>query len=206
LTVFHEGRQEGLFWQGEAPKVSYRCEFEAAPLSVPQKPWPPVPKPVVGSVETAIVVGPPGQEANLDCYGRAQVRFWWQPPGDGPQSSCWIRVAQFWAGQGYGSFFWPRCGHEVVVAFEHGDPDRPIIVGSVYNSGNTVPYSMPGNTYLSGIRTKTQGGESAENCHKFTLSDVPGSEIINIHAESMLVANQEKRSFQIRSTSNIELM
>jgi type VI secretion system secreted protein VgrG len=205
LSVRHEGRQEGLFWQGETPKVSYRCEFEAAPLSVPQRPWPPVPRPVAASVETAIVVGPPGQEANLDCFGRVQVRFWWQPAGDETQPSCWIRVAQFWAGQSYGAFFWPRCGHEVVVAHEHGDPDRPIIVGSVYNSVNTVPYSMPGNTYIAGLRTKTQGGDAAENCHKFTLSDVPGSEIINLHAESMLITNQEKRQFSLRSTSSTNI-
>jgi hypothetical protein len=65
---------------------------------------------------------------------------------------------------------------------------------------------MPGNTYIAGFRTKTQGGTAADNCHKFTLSDVPGSEIINLHAESMLIANQESRSFQIRSNSNIEVM
>lgn len=205
LAVRHEGTQEGLFWQGEPPKVSYRCEFEAAPLEVPQRPWPPRSKPVAASVETAIVVGPPGQEAFLDCFGRVQVRFWWQPAGDETQPSCWIRVAQFWAGQSYGAFFWPRCGHEVVVAFEHGDPDRPIIVGSVYNSVNTVPYSMPGNTYIAGLRTKTQGGDAAENCHKFTLSDVPGSEIINLHAESMLITNQEKQQFSMRSKSNINI-
>jgi len=193
LSVRHEGRQEGLFWQGENPKVSYRCDFEAAPLPLPQRPWPPIPRPLAASVETAIVVGPPGQEANLDCFGRVQVRFWWQPAGDETQPSCWIRVAQFWAGQSYGAFFWPRCGHEVVVAHEHGDPDRPIIVGSVYNSVNTVPYTMPANTYLAGLKTKIQGGDPAENCHKLTLSDNPGRQIVTIHSENMLVTTQENR-------------
>jgi len=206
LEVVHEGSQEGMFWTGEPSKVSYSNRFKAVPASVNQKPWPPLPRPVVGSVETAIVTGPEGQEASLDPFGRLQVRFWWDTAeANGGNTSCWVRVAQFWAGQGYGAFFWPRVGHEVVVAFEHGDPDRPLVVGSVYNSNNLLPYVMPANTYISGFRTKTQGGTAAENCHKFTLSDVPGSEIINIHAESMLITNQEKEQFSVRSKSNISV-
>ncbi len=205
LELTHKARQQGAFWNGEQANIQYENRFKAAPSSVNQKPWPPIARPVVGSVETAIVTGQTNQESNLDPYGRVQVRFWWDDPEASGHTSCWIRVAQFWAGQGYGAFFWPRVGHEVVVAFEHGDPDRPIVVGSVYNSTNTMPYSMPGNTYISGFRTKTQGGSAAENCHKFTLSDVPGSEIINIHAESMLITNQEKQQFSLRTRSNINV-
>jgi type VI secretion system secreted protein VgrG len=205
LELTHKARQQGAFWNGEQANIQYENRFKAAPSSVNQKPWPPIARPVVGSVETAIVTGQTNQESNLDPFGRVQVRFWWDDPESSGHTSCWIRVAQFWAGQGYGAFFWPRVGHEVVVAFEHGDPDRPIVVGSVYNSNNTTPYSMPGNTYISGFRTKTQGGSAAENCHKFTLSDVPGSEIINIHAESMLITNQEKRLFTLRSTSTTNI-
>ncbi len=205
ISLEHEAKQEGLFWQGEEAKVTYTNRFEAVPAAVNQKTWPPIPRPVVGSVETAIVTGPSSQEAFLDPYGRVQVRFWWNANSSNESTSCWVRVAQFWAGQSYGAFFWPRVGHEVVVAFEHGDPDRPIIVGSVYNSTNTTPYSMPGNTYIAGFRTKTQGGTAADNCHKFTLSDVPGSEIINLHAESMLITNQEKTQFSMRSSSNISI-
>ncbi len=205
LELTHIARQEGAFWNGEPANIHYENQFKAVPTSVNQKPWPPIPRPVVGSVETAIVTGPEKQESNLDPFGRVQVRFWWDDQDQGNHTSCWIRVAQVWAGQGYGAFFWPRVGHEVVVAFEQGDPDRPIVVGSVYNSTNTLPYSMPGNTYISGFRTKTQGGSAAENCHKLTLSDVPGSEIINIHAESMLITNQEKRQFSLRSNSNTNI-
>lgn len=205
LELTHKGRQEGAFWNGEPANIRYENRFQAAPSSVNQKPWPPIPRPVVGSVETAIVTGPTAQESNLDPFGRVQVRFWWNDPEAGSQTSCWVRVAQVWAGQGYGAFFWPRVGHEVVVAFEHGDPDRPIVVGSVYNSNNLVPYDLPANSYLSGLKTKIQNGNVQENYHNMIFCDIPGREVISLHAESMFVATQEQQQIGKRPKFNTSI-
>lgn len=204
-SLEHHGKQEGFFWRGEQPNVTYSNNFEAVPAVYNQKPWPPVPKPSVGSIETAIVTGPPGQEANLDQFGRVQVRFWWDASENQSATSCWIRVAQCWAGQGYGAFFWPRCGHEVVVAFEHGDPDRPIIVGSLYNSVNVVPLPMPKNSFLSGIKTKTENGDVAKNFHTAILSDMMDSAVIYVHAETHMITNQEKNQVTQSQSRSITL-
>ena len=81
------------------------------------------------------MVGPAGEEIFCDKYGRVKVQFHWDREGKmNGDNSCWLRVAQAWAGKGWGAFFWPRIGHEVVVVFEEGDPDQPLIVGSVYNA------------------------------------------------------------------------
>ena len=186
----HEGKQEGLFWSGEAARVSYSNRFEAVPASSSQKPWPPVPRPKVGGVQTAIVIGPEGAEMNIDPFGRVQVRFWWDAAES--TTSCWVRVAQVWAGQGYGAFFWPRVGHEVVVSFEDGDPDRPLIVGSVYNSTNNVPVPMPQSLYLSGVKSKTQGGDVTKNFHTALLSDEISAAVIYVHAETHMMVHQEQ--------------
>ena len=202
LELTHSAKQDGAFWNGKPATIHYENRFKVAPASVNQKPWPPIPRPVVGSVETAIVTGPENQESNLDPFGRVQVRFWWDDPQAGNHTSCWIRVAQFWAGQGYGAFFWPRVGHEVVVAFEHGDPDRPIVVGSVYNSNNLVPFDLPANSYLSGLKTKIQNGNVQENYHKMVFCDLSGREVITLYAESMLVTNQKKQQIGKRPKFN----
>jgi len=103
-----------------------------------------------------------------------------------------VRVAQVWAGQGYGAFFWPRVGHEVVVSFEDGDPDRPLIVGSVYNSTNNVPVPMPQSSYLSGVKSKTQGGDVTKNFHTALLSDEMSAAVIYVHAETHMMVHQEQ--------------
>ena len=205
LEVEHEASQEGVGFTSATPEIRCSTRFRAAPASVPQKPWPMAPRPVAAGVETAIVTGPEGAETLVDRHGRVKVRFWWDPSDtSGGNSSCWIRVAQPWAGKGYGAFFWPRVGNEVVVAFEHGDPDRPIIVGSVYNSTNITPYTLPEMTYMSGFHSKTQGGDSGENFHRIVMSDSQGAENILIHAEARLLTTQEKAQVLRRPKSSIE--
>ena len=205
LEAEHEVAQRGVGFTAETPEIRCVTRFRAAPASVPQKPWPPLPKPVAAGVETAIVTGPEGAETQIDRHGRVKVRFWWDPSDSaGSNTSCWVRVAQTWAGKGYGAFFWPRVGNEVVVAFEHGDPDRPIIVGSVYNSANITPYTLPEMAYMSGFHSKTQGGEASENFHRIVMSDSSGAENILIHAEARLLTTQEKAQVLRRPKSSIE--
>lgn len=205
VEVEHEVRQQGVGWASETPEIRCVTRFRAAPASVPQKPWPPARRPLAAGVETAIVTGPEGAETQVDRHGRVKVRFWWDSSDSGGgNTSCWVRVAQPWAGKGYGAFFWPRVGNEVVVAFEHGDPDRPIIVGSVYNSTNITPYTLPEMTYMSGFHSKTEGGNAPENFHRIVMSDSSGSENILIHAEARLLMTQEKAQVLRRPKSSIE--
>jgi type VI secretion system secreted protein VgrG len=107
-------------------------------------------------------------------------------------------VAQSWAGNGWGACFWPRVGHEVVVAFEHGDPDRPLVVGSVYNSTNMPPYPMPENKFIAGWKSLTEGGDPTENFHQILMCDESDSPVIAIHSESIFVCNQENQQKSIR--------
>jgi type VI secretion system secreted protein VgrG len=132
-----------------------------------------------------------------------QVRFWWDR--NNSTTSCWIRVAQSWAGNGWGACFWPRVGHEVVVSFENGDPDRPIIVGSVYNSTNMPPYPLPASQYIAGWKSLTEGGDPTKNFHQILMSDEQGAEVVHIHAESMFVAHQENTQFNRRPSQEINI-
>ena len=122
----------------------YENTFTCIPAGLPFRPRRSTTRPVVPGTQTAVVVGPPGQEIFTDKYGRVKVQFHWDREGNHDAgSSCWIRVAVPHAGTEPGSYLVPRVGDEVVVAFLEGDPDRPIIVGSVYNAERLVPSSMP---------------------------------------------------------------
>ena len=110
----------------------------------------------------------------------------------------WARIAYPWAGNGWGACFWPRVGHEVVVSFEEGDPDRPVIVGSVYNSVNMPPYALPDNMYIAGWKSLTQGGDPSANFHQILMSDESDSPVVAIHSESVFVSNQESQQRMLR--------
>lgn len=164
---------------------SFECDFNAIPEATVFRPaltafWPRVKGP-----ETAKVVGPKNEEIQVDRYGRIRVHFFWDRHTEdtNPEASCWIRVAQPWAGEGWGFISTPRIGQEVVVAFEGGDPDRPLIVGSVYNEVNSVPYDLPGQKNVSGWRSRStlKGGEQQFN--EFRFDDTMGKEYIWLQAQ-----------------------
>ena len=95
--------------------------------------------------QTAVVVGPGGEEIYVDKYGRVKVQFFWDQEGkQDDKSSCWMRVSHTWAGKNWGFIQIPRIGQEVIVDFLEGDPDQPIIVGSIYNAEQMPPYDLPG--------------------------------------------------------------
>jgi type VI secretion system secreted protein VgrG len=116
-----------------------------------------------------------------------------------------VRVAQVWAGKNYGAAFWPRVGHEVVVAFEGGDPDRPIVTGSVYNATNMPPFELPSQVYISGFKTLTQGGDSTKNYHLLLLSDAKKQEVVLIHAEGLLVTQQERKNVTFENQGSVTI-
>ena len=162
----------------------YGNSFTCIPAALPFRPPRVTPKPLVYGTQTALVVGPSGQEIFTDKYGRVKVQFHWDREGKkDANSSCWIRVGSIWAGQQWGGIHIPRIGQEVIVAFEEGDPDRPIIVGSVYNAEQMPPYTLPDNQTQSGLKTRSSLEGTTDNFNELRFEDKKGSEEIYFHAE-----------------------
>ena len=134
--------------------------------------------------QSAIVVGPKGEEIYTDSLGRVKVQFHWDRQGKRDQgSSCWVRVGQPWAGSGFGMVQIPRIGDEVVVIFLDGDPDRPLIISRVYNAMNMPPWALPDNATQSGILTRSSKGGSVNTANAIRFEDKMGQEEVWIHAE-----------------------
>jgi len=177
---------------GNFEDFEYQNAFECIPAVLPYRPPRESPKPVIQGTQTAVVVGPAGQEVFTDKYGRVKVQFRWDRRGTrDANSSCWIRVGQLAAGKRWGASFWPRIGQEVIVAFEEGDPDCPIIVGSVYNPDQMPPYKGDGldpkhrnDQNVSGIKTNSTPDGNGFNELRF--DDNKGKEQLFLHAERNL--------------------
>ena len=163
-------------------EFSLSGRFTAIPASIPFRPARVTPKPVVEGIQTARVTGPDGEEIYTDKYGRVKVHFHWDRKGDEDEkSSCWIRVSSTFAGGQYGSIFTPRIGQEVVVDFLEGDPDRPLITGSVYNADMMPPYDLPGEKTKS--TTKTNSSLGGKGFNEIRFEDKKGEEQIFVHGE-----------------------
>lgn len=172
----------------------YEVAFEALPVNIPFRPRRKTGKPQISGVQPARVTAEevagdaPPPELNSDEFGRVRVRFPWdQRENDNTPTSKWIRVSQYWAGPGFGALYVPRVGHEVLVAFERGDPDRPIIVGRVYNAQNPPPYNER-NTTISTIKSNSVGedGSSAEGFNEFRFEDAATKEQVFLHCQRNL--------------------
>lgn len=162
----------------------FEVTITAIPSRQPYHPPRITPKPFVQGPQTAIVVGPSGDEIYTDKYGRVKVKFHWDRYSTGDQnSSCWIRVSHPWAGDKWGMVAIPRIGQEVIVEFLEGDPDRPIITGRVYNDLQMPPYALPDNMTQTGIKTRSTKGGNPETFNEIRFEDKKGSEQLYIHAE-----------------------
>jgi type VI secretion system secreted protein VgrG len=162
--------------------ATYANEFTCLPASVPFRPPRVTPKPVVKGSQTAIVVGPKGEEIYTDEYGRVKVQFHWDRDGQyDEKSSCWIRVSQGWAGAGWGGIYLPRITQEVIVDFLEGDPDQPLITGRVYNGENPTPYKLPDEKTKSTLKSDSSKGSKGFNEIRF--EDKKGEEQVFVHAE-----------------------
>jgi type VI secretion system secreted protein VgrG len=182
LTSINHGATEPVGGSGQGSEASYTNSFTCIPFDVPYRPPRITPKPVVEGTQTAIVVGPSGEEIYTDEHGRVKVQFHWDREGKKDEnSSCWIRVSQVWAGAGWGAMCIPRIGQEVIVDFIEGDPDRPIITGRVYHGTNKPPYHLPDEKTKSTIKSDSSLGGGGFNEIRF--EDKKGSEEIYIQAE-----------------------
>ncbi len=160
----------------------FSCRFTAMDAQHPYRPLRLTPKPIVQGPQTAIVVGKAGEEIWTDKYGRVKVQFHWDRESKGDEtSSCWIRVAQLWAGARWGGMAIPRIGQEVIVEFLEGDPDCPIITGRVYNGASMPPYELPSNATMTTLKSNSIKGGGGFNEIRF--EDKKGQEQIFIYGE-----------------------
>ena len=164
--------------------TSYECSFCARKCTLPFRPLRVTQKPLIQGPQTAVVVGPGGDEIYTDKYGRVKVQFHWDREGKkDDKSSCWVRVSHPWAGKQWGMVAIPRIGQEVIIDFLEGDPDQPIIIGRVYNGEQMPPYELAANKTQSGILTRSSLGGSPENANELMFEDKKGSELIYLRAE-----------------------
>ncbi|MBX7169752.1 MAG: type VI secretion system tip protein VgrG [Pyrinomonadaceae bacterium] len=197
-NITHEAVQTPAYQNDEVVEQAYNNQFDCITYGAGQAPFRPqriTPKPLVRGSQTATVVGPAGEEIFTDKYGRVKVQFHWDREGKYNEgSSCWIRVGQLWAGKKWGSMFIPRVGMEVIVDFIEGDPDQPIITGTVYNPETMPPYNLPEEKTKSGIKTDSTTGGGGFNELRF--EDKKGEEQFFIHAEKNMDVRVKNDSFE----------
>ena len=175
---------EGSYRSGDAGTFNYSNQFQCVPEEIVLRPQVTRSKPYISGSQTAVVVGPSSEEIYTDKFGRIKVQFFWDRLGKKDEnSSCWIRVAQVWSGKKWGAQFLPRVGQEVLISFMEGDPDRPIVVGSVYNAEQMPAYDLPANKAVSGIKTRSTKSGGTENYNELRFEDEKGKELFYIHAE-----------------------
>jgi len=184
----------------DQPRV-YSCHLGAVPGDVAYVPQVPARR-AVQTCETATVVG--SETITTNEHGEIRVRFHWDRRGSSVNSSCWIRVAQPWAGSGYGTQFIPRVGSEVIVSFDGGDPDRPLVIGSVYNAISPPSFALPERRTVSGIQTRSV--PSGEGFNELSFDDNTGHEKVYIHAQKQLQIDvQDQRDVDVRHHDNLRV-
>jgi len=190
LSVNYFIRDNPYHSGGDGP-AEWKFVFTAQPATAPFRPIRLTPKPITNGPQTAVVVGPPGEEIWTDKYGRVRVLFHWdrreeQYDRDSrpyiEEASCWMRVSQPWAGTNFGGMFLPRIGQEVIVDFLCGDPDQPIITGRVYNYNEMPPYELPKYKDYSTFKTRTTKYGGPRDYNELRFVDTKGKEQVFIHA------------------------
>lgn len=201
--VVHRGDspEETILMATTKPKAGeaaprYTNTFECVPRETVFRPARRHLRPRVYGPQTAIVTGPQGEEVHTDEHGRIKVRMYWDRLSrQDERSSWWVRVAHTWAGAGWGSIVIPRIGMEVVVEFLEGNPDRPLVIGCVYNGANRPPYELPAEKTKSTLKSNSSLGGGGYNELRF--EDRKGSEEIFVHAQkdmNVRILNNRTRS------------
>lgn len=196
-SVTHSATQPGPF-TSQSSAASYTNHFVCMPKEMQHRPLRQTPQPLLSSIQTAVVVGPKGEEIYTDEYGRVKVQFHWDREGKRDENTCcWVRCQQSVAGNSWGFMALPRIGQEVVVNFIEGDPDRPFITGCVYNAEQMPHYVLPDERAKSYIKTNsTKGGEGH---NELMFDDLAGEERVYIHAQKNMdvrvLADSKERIF-----------
>jgi type VI secretion system secreted protein VgrG len=182
-SVEHEARVN-FYRSGKEERQEYRNRFTCIPAEMPFRPARITPPPTIG-LQTAVVVGPANEESFTDKHGRVKVQFNWDRQGKfNTDSSCWVRVAQGWAGKGWGMVSIPRIGQEVVIDFLEGDPDWPLIVGSVYNADQVPPFDLPAARTVQGLKALTHSANNDPSRYSgLGIETRSGQEHVYLHAQ-----------------------
>lgn len=168
----------------EEQQEPFACRFSALRSRQPFRTAQTTPRPKIAGLQTAVVHGKTPEDIAVDRYGRVEVDFFWSPPGKAKTDcSCPVRVASFWAGKRWGAVHIPRVGQEVVVSFLEGNPDRPLIIGSVYNAENMPPHTLPAQKTRSGVRSRSHPGGGPEDYNEICFEDRKGKEELLLHAQ-----------------------
>lgn len=197
ISVEHEGSQPNVYGEnsGIGGDYTYSNHFIAIPADTVYRTRKTLKKPFVRGIQSAVVTGPKGEEIHTDEYGRIKVQFHWDREGKkDDKSSCWLRTSQHWSGNGWGMVSLPRIGDEVLVDFLNGDPDWPIMVGTVNNAASPALYNLPANKTQSGIKTRSTPGGTAANFNELRFEDKMGSEEVYLQGEkdwNILIKNDK---------------
>jgi type VI secretion system secreted protein VgrG len=161
---------------------TFRIKFVAIPKATQYRAPLVTPWPEIAGLQPAVVVGPDDEEIYTDEYGRVKIQFHWDRLGDSDEnSSCWVRCMNPWTGADWGMIAVPRIGQEVIVQFEQGDPDRPVIVGALYNDVTMPPYALPDKKMVTAIKTNRYKGGGG--FHEFMMDDTKEAELLRMQSE-----------------------
>ena len=179
LSITHRAVDQSYESQGGDPE--YGCSFTALPATTPATPHRRTPRPRIDGQQIALIAGPEGEEIHTDRFGRIKLWFPWdrRATKDGTDT-CWVRVAQSWAGSGWGAQTIPRIGMEALVTYLDGDPDRPVVTGLVPNPRQKVPYELPENKTKTVLRSDTHKGGGH---NEISFEDAAGREEVFVHAQ-----------------------
>src|ERR1035437_6823281 len=198
LTSVEHDVKQPLTVDDRETAFNYANWFTCIPVALPYRPSRVTPVPSVRGVQTATVVGPAGEEIFTDKYGRVKVQFHWDREGtDDVNSSCWLRVATYWAGAQWGAVHIPRIGQEVIVDYVEGDVNYPIVVGSMYNADMMPPWTLPDKKTVSGYKSRSTPHGTPQNFNLLSFEDKKGQGLGHAHAEKdllTLVKNDESRT------------
>ncbi|MFV8761807.1 type VI secretion system Vgr family protein [Yersinia enterocolitica] len=184
----------------------FNCQIQALKNDIHWCPLESQEKPIIPGVLIAKVIGPESEEVHTDAFGRVKIQFPWEEEDSKNDSSCWVRVSQHWSGSGIGSHFIPRVGSEVFVSFIQGDPNHPVIIGSVYNGKNKPPFELPKNKSMSGFVTKSISNGSRDEGHRLIFDDKKGDECITVASQKdflLTVKNDAIKEVQNKLSVNI---
>ena len=189
VTSAHYDFEENSYASGDVGATRHNIDFTVLPAAVTYRAKPETPWPKTHGPQTAKVVGPKGESIWTDKYGRVKVKFHWDRLAKGDDtSSCWVRVSSAWAGQGFGGVQIPRVGDEVVVDFINGDPDRPLIIGRVYNEASMPPWALPAAATQMGFLSRSKDG-TADTANALRFEDKAGEEHLWIQAQKNMDTN-----------------
>jgi len=204
-SVAHTATDESWIAGGAVP--SYKNSFTCLPTTVPWRDRVTIERPRMDGVYSGLVIGVPGEEIYTDSQGRVKVWLRFDHHHDAtPEGSIWVRVSQPWAGNGWGWQYLPRVGTEVVVAFMDGDPDRPIVIGGVYNGEQLPPFPLPDQKTKSGLRTRSTLGGTTSEYSEFSVDDKQGEELVLLHAQKdHQVEVEQKETISIGRSQSITI-